>query len=84
MMIWQDVALLIINIIVGYGLIPQVYHGFKTKKGTITLQTAIIMTSSVLAFAFVFATMDLFLSAGISAFNGIMWSILLVQRLIYK
>jgi len=43
-MIWQDLALSITNIIVGYALIPQVYHGFKNKVGAMTLQTAIIST----------------------------------------
>ncbi|MCK4997577.1 hypothetical protein KAS08_04685 [Candidatus Pacearchaeota archaeon] len=83
-MVWQDLALMILNIIVGYALIPQVYHGFKTKRGNVTFQTSIVMATAVFGFAFVFATMDLYLSAGISAFNGIMWTILLIQKLVYK
>ncbi len=83
-MIWQDLALSITNIIVGYALIPQVYHGFKNKVGAMTLQTAIISTIGIFMFAAIFATMNLLLSAAISTFNGIMWSLLLIQKLVYR
>ena len=82
-MIWQDVALTIVNIIVGYALVPQVYHGFKTKTGNLTIQTATISTIGIFLFAIIFTTMNLLFSAAICVFNGIMWTILLIQKLIY-
>jgi hypothetical protein len=43
-MVWQDYAITIVNIIFGYALIPQVYQGFKDKKGYINLQTGLLNT----------------------------------------
>ena len=36
-MIWQDVVIAIVNILFSYALIPQVYKGFKHKKGFVVL-----------------------------------------------
>jgi hypothetical protein len=83
-MVWQDIAIAVINILTGYALIPQVYQGFKNKVGAITLQTSIITTITLFSFAIVFATLNMMLSATISTFNGILWALLLIQRIIFS
>jgi hypothetical protein len=83
-MVWQDIAITLINVLTGYVLIPQVYHGFKTKTSGLKLQTLIITTICLFSFAIVFATMGLILSALISTFNSIMWGLLLLQKLKYS
>ena len=40
-MIWQDIVLTIVNLVFLVSLIPQVYYGFKKKKGLISLWTSI-------------------------------------------
>jgi hypothetical protein len=82
-MVWQDLAIMILNIANAYALIPQVYRGFKNKEGAMTLQTAAITTITVFTFAIIFSTMNLLLSSSLCTFNGIMWSILLMQRIKY-
>ena len=83
-MVWQDLAMTATTLAVGYALVPQVIQGFKNKKGNIARQTAIITTIGMFAFATIFATMGMLMSTVISIFNGIMWSLLLIQKLIYK
>ena len=43
-MIWQDLVISIVNLVFSISLIPQVIHGYKTKKGLITLQTSVPTT----------------------------------------
>jgi hypothetical protein len=83
-MLWQDIVITIANILFSYALIPQVYHGFKTKQGVMTLQTAILTTIGLFACAIAFTTINLLFSGIISALNGTLWAILLIQKLIYK
>lgn len=83
-MIWQDVIIAIANILFGYSLIYQVHHGFKIKKGLITLQTSFLTTIGLYTLAVVYFSLNLYLSALISLFNGTMWLLLFIQRIIYK
>jgi len=83
-MVWQDIILTIANIIFGYALIPQVIHGFKTKKGVMTYQTAILTTIGLYASCFAFFSLNLFFSGIICTFNATIWFLLLIQKVIYK
>ena len=63
-----------------YALIPQVYRGFKDKKGYITIQTGLITTTGMYAIAITYFTLNLFFSTIIAIIVGTLWLILLIQK----
>jgi len=83
-MVWQDIVIAIANILFGYSLIYQVYLGFKKRKGFLALQTSFFTTIGLFAIAIAFFSLQLYISTITSLFNGTMWLILFIQRLIYK
>ncbi len=83
-MVWQDVVIAMANVLFGYSLAYQVYHGFKEKKGFLTLQASAPTTIGLYAISFAFFTLNLYLSTLVSFFNGTMWLLLFIQRLIFK
>ena len=83
-MIWQDITITAVNIIFAYALIPQVYQGFKEKKGFINLQTGLLTALGMYTLAFVFFTLNLIFSTIMVIFVGTLWLSLLIQKIIYK
>jgi hypothetical protein len=83
-MVWQDIVISLTNILFGYSLIYQVYLGFKERKGFLAIQTSLPTTIGLYALSFTFFTLKLYLSTIISFFNGSLWLILLVQKIVYK
>ena len=83
-MVWQDIIIAIANVLFAYSLVYQVHYGFKEKKGFLTLQASIPTAIGLYAISFAFFTLNLYLSTLTSFFNGTMWFLLFVQRLIYK
>ena len=83
-MIWQDIAITIINVIFTVSLIPQVYLGFKEKRGTISLLTSTPGFIGLYTLVYIFFTLDLYLTAVITIIVGTLWFLLFLQRLIYK
>tara|TARA_Y100000310_G_C20640402_1_gene793581 strand:+ start:250 stop:462 length:213 start_codon:yes stop_codon:yes gene_type:complete len=67
-----------------YALIPQVIKGFKDKKGHMAFQTALLTTIGLYAASIAFFSLGLLFSGIITIFNGTMWLILLIHRIIYK
>ncbi|HLD06899.1 MAG TPA: hypothetical protein VJC16_05190 [Candidatus Nanoarchaeia archaeon] len=82
-MIWQDAVMTVANSIFALSLIPQVYHGFKEKKGFIKPATSVPTFISIYAVAFSFYTLSLFFSSITAAITGTLWLILFIQRQIY-
>ncbi len=80
-MIWQDIAITIANIIASYALIPQVYYGFRYKKGMITKQTGFLTTLSLYVFALSYFTLGLYVSTASSFITGSLWLTLFLQTL---
>jgi len=83
-MIWQDAVITIIMIAFSYALIPQVYQGFKQKKGFINLQTSIITSLGMYILTFTYITLELYFSATMGLINAILWTTLFFQKIIYK
>jgi hypothetical protein len=83
-MVWQDILITICSILFGYSLIPQIYHGFKHKKGSITLQTSTLTVIGLLALAFAFFTLGLYFSALGNLVMASLWGVLLFQKLKYQ
>ena len=83
-MIWQDIVITIVIIVFTYALIPQIYQGFKQKKGLINLQTSIITSLGLGVISFTYFTLELYFSAIMAFINGILWIMLFFQKIIYK
>jgi hypothetical protein len=83
-MIWQDLVIAIANILMGYALIPQVYKGFRNKRVFIAFQTGLITTIALYVMGITLLTLKLYFSSIIALFNGIMWTILFIQTIIYR
>tara|TARA_Y100000310_G_scaffold334530_1_gene414537 strand:- start:756 stop:1013 length:258 start_codon:yes stop_codon:yes gene_type:complete len=83
-MIWQDLVISIVNIVFSISLIPQIRHGYKLKKGLITLKTSIPTTLGLYIMAFTFFTLNLPYSAILSFIAGTLWLVLFIQKIVYK
>ena len=83
-MTWQDIVITIVIIAFAYALIPQIYQGFKQKKGFINLQTSGITSIGMYVITFVYFTLSLYFSTIIGFITGTLWAILFFQKLIYK
>lgn len=80
----QDTIITIVIVCFSYALIPQVYQGFKNKKGYISLQTSGITAIGMYILAIVYYTLGLIFSATISIITATIWTTLFVQKIIYK
>ncbi|HRZ86034.1 MAG TPA: hypothetical protein P5277_04630 [Candidatus Paceibacterota bacterium] len=83
-MSWQDITISILTLLFGYALIPQVYHGFKIKKTTITIQTALITCLGLYILAITFLTLNFYFSFAMDLFTGTLWLVLLIQCIVYR
>jgi len=82
---WQDLILTIINFGFMVTAIPALLRNYQHKEAksqslSMYLSTAILLT----AMAYVFLTLDMFLSCASTAGTGIMWYILTYQKIIYS
>ena len=82
-MIWQDIVISLVNIVFSISLIPQVIHGYKLKKGLITLKTSIPTTLGLYVMSFAFFSLKLYYSAALGALTATLWLILFIQKLRY-
>ncbi|MFH1585448.1 MAG: hypothetical protein ABIB79_01635 [archaeon] len=82
-MAWQDIILTVCILSFSYALIPQIYSGFREKKGLINFQTSLITTLGMYIIAFTYLTLDLIFSMIMATLAGSFWLILLIQRIIY-
>lgn len=82
-MIWQDGVIMAANVVFSLSLLPQVVRGFQEKRGHITLATSIPTTIGLFLVAVSFFTLSLYFSAVTSFITGMMWLILLMQKIGY-
>ncbi|KKW41701.1 MAG: hypothetical protein UY92_C0014G0026 [Candidatus Magasanikbacteria bacterium GW2011_GWA2_56_11] len=83
-MIWQDIALTAASVIFSISLLPQVYHGFKEKTGTIKFLTSVPTFIGLYAVSAIYWTLGLYFSAVVSFITGTLWFLLVCQRLRYN
>ncbi len=83
-MVWQDIVIMAANIVFSVALIPQVFHGFKKKKGFIKVTASLPTFIGLYAMSFSLFTLSLFFSAVFSAVTGTLWLMMFIQRLIYQ
>ena len=82
-MIWQDLTISVVNLLLVYSIIPQIYQGFKRKKGFITIQTSFITSIGLYVIAFAVFTLGLYFSSIVITVNATLWLVLLIQRIKY-
>ncbi len=83
-MVWQDILIAVMNMMMGYALIPQVYKGFKEKRKNIATQTGFLTFSGIYIMGIAMFTLKLYFTTAVLFFNGTLWLILFIQSLIYK
>jgi hypothetical protein len=83
-MVWQDIVISIASILFAYSLAFQVYHGFKKKKGFITLTASGLTAFGMIALAICYLTLNMYMSATSSTIIAALWITLFIQRIIYK
>ena len=82
-MVWQDLVITIALILFSGSLIPQVYDGFKKRKGYITLKTSVSTFIGLCAIIVVYLSLGLVFSSIMTMFAAVMWLLLLIQRVMY-
>ncbi len=83
-MSWQDIAISVANVVFSISLIIQVYYGFKEKNGPIKFQASFPTAVGLFAISFAYWTLNLRFSTVVAFLNGTLWSLLFVQKIIYK
>ena len=83
-MMWQDILLMVVNVVFSVALFPQVYYGFKEKKGEIKYATSIPTFIGVYVICWVYFSLGLFFSTIISLVTGTLWFLLFMQRVKYN
>ena len=83
-MVWQDFVISIVNVVFMIALVPQIYSGFKLKKGSVLIATSLPTLIGLYVMAMTFYTLQLYYSAFVTVIGGCLWTILFIQRLIYK
>jgi len=83
-MVWQDFVIGGSSVIFSIALIPQIYYGFKKKKGFVTVATSLPTFIGLMVVSITFFTLSLYFSSITSFIIGTLWLILLIQRLKYE
>lgn len=82
-MIWQDIVLMVANLLFTYSIFAQVYYGFKRKRGLIVLKTSFLTTLGLYATCVVFFSLGLLFSGIVAGINATLWFVLFIQRIVY-
>ncbi|MFA6547978.1 MAG: hypothetical protein WCT11_03510 [Candidatus Magasanikbacteria bacterium] len=83
-MLWQDIVIMIVSVVLSLALVPQVYYGFKEKKGPIAFMTSVPTFLGLYVICFAYFTLGLYLSAVIGMVTSTLWLVLFIQRWVYK
>ncbi len=83
-MSWQDIVITASSIVFSLSLFPQIYKGFKEKKGHIAYATSVPTFIGLYVISFAYFTLGLYLSTIMCFITGTLWVILLGQRVTYK
>jgi hypothetical protein len=84
-MLWQDVALTVINFGFILTMIPAFIKNYKTKEvGSQSFVTYFSTSVLLVIMAYVFYTLQLDLSCIATAGTGVMWILVTYQKVIYS
>lgn len=79
----QDIVITIAQTVISFSLIPQVVLGFQTKTGPVSYWTSIPYALSLGAIALALASLNLWLSTGVTVISVLLWATLALQRYLY-
>lgn len=79
-MVWQDIVITICIIASSYALVPQIYQGFKQKKGFINIQTSSITSVALYIISFSYMTLKLYFSSAMTLTAAVLWTILFSKK----
>jgi len=84
-MVWQDTALSIINFGFILTLIPAIFQNYKNKNVKGQSFVTYVSTAVLLSImAYLFLTLELWLSSVATAGTAVTWYILLYQKIVYS
>ena len=83
-MSWQDITITIASLVFALSLIPQVYLGFKEKKGVITYATSIPTCAGLCVIGIAYFSLGLYFSFAVTCLTTALWFTLFLQRVFYK
>ncbi|MBU0929754.1 MAG: hypothetical protein KJ623_01650 [Nanoarchaeota archaeon] len=83
-MVWQDIVIALANVVLSAALLPQVIHGFKKKRGLLTLTTSIPTFIALFVISITYYTLSLKYAFVLALISSILWLILFIQSIIYK
>ena len=83
-MVWQDIVISISNFLFFISVFNQVIYGFKKKRVSFTINNSAITAIGLFSVSIAFFTLKLYGSAGTTFANATLWTMLLVQAIIYK
>lgn len=81
---WQDIIISLANLLFTYSLLYQVVHGFRKRKGFLTLTMSGLTAFGLYAVGVSFFTLRLYFSATVATINATLWLTLFIQGLIYE
>lgn len=79
-MIWQDLAITSTNIIFTLALIPQIYYGFKEKKGLVSFGASAPTFICLFVLAYTYSSLNLKFATLMTVLTGLAWLTLFLQR----
>jgi len=82
-MVWQDIAVATACWMFNFSLLWQIKRGWKTKKGEVAPQTSTLSAIGAYVMAGAFLTLGLNFSAATETINGVEWTVLFLQWLLY-
>ncbi len=83
-MMWQDIVMMMVIIVFSLALVPQIYEGYKQKKGFITLGTSVPTVIGLYVLSFCYYTLSLYFATVTSLIAGTLWFVLFLQKVVYK
>jgi uncharacterized protein with PQ loop repeat len=81
---WQDIGISIIAILFNIALVPQIIYGVKTKRKTIATSTATLTSLGAYFIAYIYFTLELYVSTAIQSIGATLWFVLLIQSIKYR
>ncbi|EKD67615.1 MAG: hypothetical protein ACD_48C00309G0001 [uncultured bacterium] len=82
-MLWQDITITIVSIVLSLAMLPQIYHGYKHKKGHVHHATSIPTVLGLFVLCFVYFSLGLIFSTVVTFLTGMLWFLLFLQRCHY-
>ncbi|PIR76715.1 MAG: hypothetical protein COU32_00510 [Candidatus Magasanikbacteria bacterium CG10_big_fil_rev_8_21_14_0_10_42_10] len=79
-MLWQDLTITIVSIVLSLAMLPQVYHGYKQKRGHMHHATSIPTIVGLYVLCFVYFSLGLVFSTIVTFLTGTLWIVLFLQR----